>query len=602
MMRCAPGSRAPAGVSRLLGMSWIAVLAGALGSAGGTAVAIELAVDESVFTDPELIPPPTRIRFPGGLIRLWQAALDRTDAGVRREVCDAIGLAAVRGMPGLDSLRPGLLGALADDTDPLVRQAAARALVSLDARASADALAAAATRDGPLLAGIVEPALARWGAAALASTWRDRLTRDDTPPALLDLAIDGLGRLGTEDAAPLLERVVEDAAAPPERRLAAALALGRCRNVGLVPLAERLAATPADPRQAVPPDVVGRLAAVRVVMRHDDPAAIELIARLATDGEGAVAGAALERLDTLDRQRALDVARRSLTAGDAGVRLLAAGLVMRPADGDCISRLTPLLADRNPTVRRSVTAAFAGFALRPELLGPVIDAAVATLAGDDWRGLEQATLLVGHLDHEPAAERLITLLDHPRPEVAVTAAWGLRKLAVADTLPRLLEYGTALAERVDITKHKTHVTGPQVARLNELFGITRYAPADGLLRRFVPKSQLDDRARQAGIWALGMLNEGKPDEALAAQLAERLADVGSIPPERQAVRAAAALSLGRMRAESQIDVVQLFAGQEGLLSMAGRACNWAVEQITGKPYPEPPTIEIGVRGWFLESP
>ena len=566
------------------------------------AKAIELAVDESVFVDPELLQPPIRIRFPGGLLRLWKAALGRTDAGIRRQVCDAIALAAIRGMPGLEALQPDVLAVLGDDADPLVRQSAARALVSLDARTCAAELAAAATRDGPLVAAIVEPALARWGFTGMASEWRTRVANPDTPPALVDLAIEGLGRLGTEDAGAGLERIVSDTAAPPERRLAAALALGRCLKSGLVPAADRLAATGADPRRAVAPDIVGRLAAVRLLAEHDDPSAVELVARLATDPVGPVATAALERLDTLDRARALAVARQSLAAGDAGLRLLAVRLVMRPADTDCIARLTPSLADRNPTVRRFVASTFAGFADRPELHAAVIDAAATTLAGDDWRGLEQATLLLGHLDHEPAAERLIALLDHPRPEVAVTAAWGLRKVAVADTLPRLLEYATALAERVDITKHVTDVSGPQVARLNELFGIMRYAPADQLLRRFVPKSQLDDRARQAAIWALGWLNEGTPDEALAGQLAERLADVGSIPPERPGVRAAAALSIGRMRAESQLDVLRLFAGQEGLMSVSGRACNWSVERLTGEPYPEVPTTEIGVRGWFLESP
>ncbi len=586
----------------LISVSMISVLLIAMGTIGSVAKGIELAVDESLYIDPELLQPPTRIKFPAGLLRLWKAALGRTDAGIRRQVCDAIGLAAIRGMPGLDALQPDVVAALEGDADPLVRQAAARALVSLDARSAAAQLVAAQARDGALVSAIVEPALARWGFTGMASEWHARVTNPDTPPALVDLAIDGLGRLGGEEAAPGLEQIVDDPAAPPERRLAAALALGRCRKSGLVPVAERLAATAADPRRAVAPDVVGRLAAVRLLAEHIDPGAVELVARLATDPEGPVATAALERLDTLERGRALDVARQSLVAGDAGLRLLAATLVMRPADSDCIARLTASLADRNPTVRRSVAAAFAEFATHPELHGAVIEAAEKALVGDDWRGLEQATLLVGHLDHEPAAERLIALLDHPRPEVAVTAAWGLRKLAVADTLPRLLDYAINLSERVDITKHVTAVSGPQVARLNELFGILRYAPADPLLRRFVPKSQLDDRARQGAIWALGMLNEGTPDEALAAQLAERLADVGSIPPERPGVRAAAALSLGRMRAESQLDVLRLFAGQEGLMSISGRACNWAVERLTGEPYPEMPTTEIGVRGWFLESP
>ena len=564
--------------------------------------AIELAVDDAVFVDPELLAPPLRIRFPKSLVPLWRAGLARPDAETRRLVCDAIGLAAIRGMPGLGELEPTLAAALASDPDTLVRQAAARALVSLDARGAAAALVAAAARDGPLVARIVEPALARWGATELAAEWRARLRTADTPPALADLAIEGLGRLGAPDAAGALEQFVDDPDATPEHRLAAALALGRCCDTGLVPTATRLAATPADGRRSFPPDLLGRLAAVRLLHRHTDPEATDLVARLASDADAAVATAALERLDTLDPKRALGIARLSLDGPDAGLRLLAVRLALRPADTDCIERVAPRLADRNPTVRRHVAGTFADFATRPELAPALITAAETALASDDWRGLEQASLLVGHLDHEPAAARLVELLDHSRPEVATTAAWGLRKLAVPETLPRLLEYATALAERVDISKHSTVVSGPQMARLCELFGILRHAPAEPLLRRFVPKTLLDERARQAAIWALGMLYESRPDDALAEELAARLADVGSIPPERPWVRAASALSLGRMRAESQLDGLRLFASQEGVATETGRACHWAIERITGTPYPPLHTVEIGVRGWFLESP
>ena len=569
--------------------------------------AIDLAVDDVEWLDPDLPAPAVYLGFTPRTVPLWRKALERPDAETRRLACDTIAIAATRGMTGLDPFIEPLRRVLELDRDPLVRRAAAGALVALDARQAAAALAAAVERDGLPVAAVAEPALGRWGARDLEPQWLARLAAPDTPAALVSGAIEGLGRIGAAAAAAPLERILDDANAPPERRLAAARSLGNIVTSGLVPLASRYAAfeplpeSPrVDPRTA--PDRLGRLAAVRLLARHTDAAARDLMARLAEDRETAAAIEALEWLDGQDRAAALEIARRSLTAPDAGLRLLAARLVVRPRDPDAIRRVTPVLCDRNPAVRRFVAGTLADFATSTELTARVIAAAETVLGGDDWRGLEQASLLLGHLDHEPAAERLLVLLDNARGEVAITAAWALKKLAIPESLPRILAYADGLPARTDSTKQSTAVSGPQAVQLFELFGITRYAPADDLLRKFVPKSQLDGRARAAAIWALGHIHADAPDETLAAQLAERLADVTSIPAELPNVRAMSAVSLGRMGAKSQLETLEAFASSDGIGVPSGRAAAWAVERLTGTPYPEIPTFATGVRGWFLEPP
>ena len=69
------------------------------------------------------------------------------------------------------------------------------------------------------------------------------------------------------------------------------------------------------------------------------------------------------------------------------------------------------------------------------------------LAGNvkQWRGLEQATILLTLLDHKAAAKRMVQLLPTDRPEVAVTAAWGLRNLADPDTLQPVVDYVAEMA-------------------------------------------------------------------------------------------------------------------------------------------------------------
>ena len=81
----------------------------------------------------------------------------------------------------------------------------------------------------------------------------------------------------------------------------------------------------------------------------------------------------------------------------------------------------------------------------------------------------------------------------------------------------------------------------------------KYAPAEPLLVQYVPKKlYFGLYSRSAAIWSLGHLHEGMPDESLAKQFLERATD-DEMPPEFvPAVRAMAAVSIGRMKALSQV--------------------------------------------------
>ena len=46
------------------------------------------------------------------------------------------------------------------------------------------------------------------------------------------------------------------------------------------------------------------------------------------------------------------------------------------------------------------------------------------LMGEDWRGLEQAGLLLVALDEKEIVSRLLILLEHPRGEVAPDGGLG----------------------------------------------------------------------------------------------------------------------------------------------------------------------------------
>lgn len=582
----------------------MALLCLVVGSLPLPLAAVDLAVDQVQQLDPLVKLPPEVAAFSKKLLPLWEQALDRPDAEPRRLAIDTIRLARSRGMEGLEVTVPRLTKALVEETDPQLRRAAAGALVALDASSAATELAAVATQDGLLLARLVDPALARWNHLPSRDGWLARIEDTATPAGLRLLAIDALGTVREPRAATTLAKIVTDRDFPPEIRLAAARALGNVSESGLVDMAKSLAATSAGPSLATGPAALGRLLAVALLERQSGDATTTLLRSLATDPEPSVATLALARLDALDPVAALTIAHDSLAAPDAGQRHLAARLTARPGDADCIGRLGPLLGDRNPSLRRFVAGMLADFGADASLRQPVIDQGVGALAGDSWRALEQAALLLGHLDHEPAAERLMTLLDHDRDEVAVSAAWALRKLEIAETLPSLLAYATKLREQLQgqLTAEAAAKFGRQAQQLHQLFGILRFRAADPLLREYVPKAQIDNRARSAAFWALGLIHENEPDCDLAPVFAERLADVASLPPESGVVRWMAAVGLGRFKAESQLETLRVFANRDTMFAESGIASYWAIWQITGEAMPPEPVDITRIGGWFLEPP
>lgn len=550
-------------------------------------------VDDVMWQDPFLPVPTWLPKFSQTLVPMWLEALARPEAETRRMAAGTFAIAASRSMPDLAPAIEPLRGILTGDDDPVVRRCAASALVALDARDAAAELKAAAAADGLLMAEIVEPALATWGDASARDVWMARLVAPDCEAALCRLAIECLATAGVSEAVERLQARVVDDSQPLAVRVAAAQACGRLQSSGLSETARDLAARRLRPRH------VGPLLAALVLSRHDDPAAVDLLTSLAQDPEPTVATAALDRLRQIDNSLALPLSRAAIASPDAGLRRVGAEILIAQGDVAAIESLCPLLDDRNPGVRGHVAGALVSFAADESLADAVIAGTMAELADSGWRGLEQAALVLGTLDHEPAADRLLELMDHTRPETAVAAAWALRKLAVEATLAPLLTFAERAHSLMQEPSSQRHI-GLQESQLFQFFGEMLYAPAESLMRQFVPKSTLLPEARGAACWALGHLKAAAPDEELAVAFAGRLADVASPNPENDLVRTMTAIGLGRMKSESQISTLRTFADQHGPIDTVGLGCLWAIEQITGEPWEKVENLTFGVSGWFLQ--
>jgi HEAT repeat protein len=263
-----------------------------------------------------------------------------------------------------------------------------------------------------------------------------------------------------------------------------------------------------------------------------------------------------------------------------------------------------LLDDPHPQVRVSARKALLEVARRAEHREAVRREATRLLATERWRALEQATIVLAVLGHKPAAGRFVELLRFERPEVFVAAAWGLRKLAVPETLPAQL----GEIERRWQRSLKPDANDPragidlQVAQLAQSLGRARYAPAARVLARFVPKEwNIGPEARAAAVWALGLIHEKAPPADLVEALTDRLTDDSTTSPEDLRVRRMAAVALGRMKAGAAVESLRKYYPRRLTAEAFPNACGWALWRITGEALPPSGTVEVVQKGWLFEA-
>jgi len=186
----------------------------------------------------------------------------------------------------------------------------------------------------------------------------------------------------------------------------------------------------------------------------------------------------------------------------------------------------------------------------------------------------------------------------------VAAAWGLRRLAVPETLPAQLREIERQWDRSlkPMTKDPRAMIDLQVAQLAQSLGRARYDPAAPVLARFVPKQwNIGPESRAAAIWALGLVHEKAPPAPLVQQLIGRLTDESVMMEEDRRVRRMAAVALGRMRAEEAVDSLKKYYPRKLSTDPFPNACGWALQQIMGEMLPASGTVEAVQGGWFLEA-
>lgn len=551
-----------------------------------------ITADYAMDSDPVLPAQKINKAYSAKYLPLWLQALDRPEADFQRLTAETVAQAHIEGMPKMIEAKPALVRIVtAKETHPTARFAAARALIVLEARDAAPKLFQVAQENGASVRQLIEPALARWKYEPAYEIWRKRLTSAEVNHRDLMLALRCLGDAGDQAALPLLLTIMDATQRLDAERLMAARAAGQLKEAGLESDAGKLA------RASAP--MIDRLCAAALLERHASEPAKTLLLALAADPEPSVATAALRRLNAIDTSLALPLVEKALQSPDSGIRRLSAAAYAAHPTADRIKVLGKHLDDPHPQVRGMVRDEFRRLAGDSQWSGPVRQSATESLDAESWRGQEQAALLLGALDHKPAAPRLIALLDSPRGEVMIASAWALRKLSLPETLPALFKKANYLTD-VRLRQRNFDELDYQAAHLFEALGRMNYKPAEPLMRRYVAKNYaMGEYSRSAAIWSLGLLHAGRPDEALAAQITGRVTEPGvAMPPEMPRVRVAGTIALGKMKAKSQAKPLRDYVLQAGE-SQLYMAIRWSLREINGEELPLPPPAILSKGGWFL---
>lgn len=580
----------------LRSLACVVLLAGAVLPAARA----EIKPEYRMFKDPEFERPDFITTYADRLSAVWVDVLNRPEADLQRMAGESIARGHKLGVPGLAAAIPRL-GELivADSTHPSARVAAARALVSLDARDAAGTLATAAGKYSGDVRQICERALGDWKYEPIRETWRERLTATGVRHRDLVLAIRGLGLSGDPQTLPRLLELAHGTLNPPEVRLEAAQGAGRLATTGLVPEAQKLI------ESKLGTSIVNRMCAGRLLAAHQGPDAHAVLLKLAVDTEPAVSADALRLLNDIDSNLVLPLAADAMQSSDNLVRrqgMLAYTKLPTPERMGPVARL---LDDLVPELRIEVRDTLDTLLARPELVPAIWAGVLEVLGKDSWRGQEQAALLVGAHEHKPAANRLLELQSIPRAEARVAAAWALRKVAVPETCPTILK-------RLEVLT-KQRMGGPpldgldeQAGHLNEALAVMQYWQAESLWMQYVPKNPpMGHYSRATSIWALGLRFNGEHKPQLGEQLIERLTDSAPVPPELEFVRYACAITLARIQAKEQVPKMLVWVIEDNLKQGNVRtehalAIRWAVSQLTGEKYPDLNPIPTGKQGWFLE--
>lgn len=527
--------------------------------------------------EPVIPQPITNTILDSRLVPLWQRVLEEgTDTDMQQTAAQHLARVAELGLADISAAGPSLI-ALAKKTDKdSVRFACAKALAAGEIRLAADDLLQYATAGTDLQRLTIEPALARWKVEKAVSLWTARLTDPFTSGVSFRLAAEGLAALNYQPSADVLSSLAVNGVGDFGKRMAAARALAV--------LDPAKAQTAAD--SLISGDPQNRLLAL-ALLDNVQPESWPKAAVLCADASDGVASAAWQQV--FPRQPELLVVHLPIgyRHRDAKIRITAARVFRLYPDVERTAMLHSLVSDIHIEVRNTARQMLVAVALeQPALRDQIISQASAMLKPEsmDWQGIEQSLVLLGQLHAPQFSEACYGLLDYPKDEVGISAAWLIHLTADVVVYDRIKTY-IETTESLISAGNAAGAAALRQALLLQYAGLVRMRELRPLMEQQFPKNAIGSPEKRASaLWALGLLLERNPEPEIVKKLEQRIKDRSGIPPEHMLVQRASVMALGLMRAvsarETVLESYQIDSQEAGI---AGTA-RWIMPLI-GEPMP-----------------
>ena len=555
-----------------------------------------------MLRSPELPAIHERLKFNRALTKLWYLALRQKVPEVISKTCCAIRTAAARQDPYIHSLVVPLEHLAVSKAVPLtVRISVVSALAAIGDRGTEAVMAHLAASKHAAFALELDPILARWKAADMSAVWLRQLRPGAATLQIQCAAARAVGIAHIRTADGILKTIVLNGQYPVALRMAAARSLSMLRPTGLAALATELLKVRGyglTQRLIACTTVSG---AVSVSQRH-------MLRHFATDANSAVAAIAWRSLLTHNVHLLQPLTAKMSTNADPTIRLLVARTWRKIGGTTSINGLAQLLGDQRRPIRWYARAALIQLGAETASRSAVLRACRSVIHSTQPLAIHQACLVLGALDDKASAQDFLVLLNHDSPTVRLGAVVALRRVAVPRTMPELLAFAETTAQNsqyafAHLNKAayvpQFNADNLQLAQAFQCFGIMHYRPALALMIACIPKhAPYGMQAREAAIWAIGIIDNGQSHPHLARELAQRLDDMALPMPEFEQVRMMSAITLGRINGRAQlVDLKASFETEDiGNISLA---CRWAIGRLTGKMPPLPHASELFQTGFLI---
>lgn len=395
---------------------------------------------------------------------------------------------------------------------------------------------------------LIERALAEWKSPLAIELWREQLSDPAASLRDLQLAVVGIGATGDEQDGPALENLLRSDRLPIPLKIVVARGLGQVMDHDLEELASQVLATQLTHRE---------LLAAELLSKHTSPQASQILQTILASEHQPARTVAYTAISHNYAELARELAEQMLSQTDNNLRAQAVEVLNRHDDAQSLQLQAQRIIDQNYEVRTTVRGNLLRKAQIADLK-PLVDEIIEQqLSGDDYRGIEQAILLSVGLGETRWCPAYLKLLEYPRPETSLIAAWALQELAdTPELMQGILEHTLPITERSLSGVYNVSPAQLQQAFLFEALGRNRYQPALETLKLYIPKRHnMGDLCRASAIWAIGRIQEDSHDQQLAAALAERMLDMSTTDPEDPLVKYTSILALGWIKAPGSLEQV-----------------------------------------------